>query len=242
MEGWTGTIVMGEACALFVGSGGRTPLHRHLAYKIVIGLDRPIDLIDEAGQVRKGRIHPVRPGELHAVVAEGARVGLYYADAGAFPNSVLPASRAIRSLVNLCKRIDGGDPETLRSLKNVPSLDGSCSADPRVKAIANELRRPPERNSRLGVIASKVGLSHSRFSHLFAATVGGAPARYRRWRRLWIAAERLAQGERIVDAALDAGFSDSAHLTRTFVEMLGITPGLFQASDVILLPERIDRA
>lgn len=236
MEGWTGKIVMGEACALFVGSGGRTPLHRHLAYKIVIGLDHPIEVVDEAGNSRTRRIQPVLPGSLHAVIAEGTRVGLYYADAGAFPNSSLPGSQAIRSLVSLCRRLDAGDEETIRSLKKMPMLDGSCSADSRVTAIVGEMRRPE--SSRLEVIASKVGLSHSRFSHLFTSTVGGAPARYRRWRRLWIAAERLAQGERIVDAALDAGFSDSAHLTRTFVEMLGITPGLFQASEVILLPER----
>lgn len=240
MEGWTGKIVLGDACALFVGSGGRTPLHRHLAYKIVIGLDRPVEVLDEAGGSRKRRIQPVLPGSLHAVIAEGARVGLYYADAGAFPNSSMPGSRAIRSLVGLCKRLDDGDEETVRSLKKVPTLDGSCSADSRVTAVVGEMRRPE--SGRLEVIASKVGLSHSRFTHLFASTVGGAPARYRRWRRLWIAAERLAQGERIVDAALDAGFSDSAHLTRTFVEMLGITPGLFQASEVILLPENIDPA
>jgi AraC-like DNA-binding protein len=240
MEGWTGKIVLGEACALFVGSGGRTPLHRHLAYKIVIGLDRPIEVVDEAGSSRKRRIQPVLPGSLHAVIAEGTRVGLYYADAGAFPKSSLPRPQALRSLVSLCKRLDAGDAETVRSLKRVPTLDGSCSADSRVAVIVGEMRRPE--NSRLDVIASKVGLSHSRFSHLFATTVGGAPARYRRWRRLWIAAERLAQGERIVDAALDAGFSDSAHLTRTFVEMLGITPGMFQASELILLPGGIEPA
>ncbi len=240
MEGWTGKIVMGEACALFVGSGGRTPMHRHLAYKIVIGLDRQIEVVDETGISRKRRIQPVPPGSLHAVIAEGTRVGLYYADAGEFPNSSMPGPRAIRSLVNLCRRLDEGDEEAVRSLKNVPTLDGSCSADSRVATIVGELRRPE--STRLDVIASRVGLSHSRFSHLFASTVGGAPARYRRWRRLWIAAQHLARGERIVDAALDAGFSDAAHLTRTFVEMLGITPGLFQASEVILLPERIDRA
>lgn len=213
-------------------------MHRHLAYKIVIGLDRPIDVVYENGELRNGRVVPVLPGSLHKVLAEGARVGLYYADAGAFPNSSLPGARAIRSLVTLCKRLDAGDEETIRSLKDIPRLDGSCSADSRVKTIVGEMRQPD--NAKLDAIASKVGLSHSRLSHLFTSTVGGAPVRYRRWRRLWIALEHLGKGERIVDAALEAGFSDAAHLTRTFVEMLGITPGLFQASEVILLPSEID--
>lgn len=238
MESWTGKIVLGEACALFVGSGGCTPMHRHLAYKIVIGLDRAIEVVNEDGSRRSGRVLPVLPGSLHQVLAAHTRVGLYYADAGAFPNSSMPASRAIRALVTLCRRLDSGDEAAIRSLKSVPTLDGSCFADSRVTTIVGEMRRPDHKP--LDAIASKVGLSHSRVSHLFTSTVGGAPARYRRWRRLWIAAERLAQGDRIVDAALEAGFSDSAHLTRTFVEMLGITPGLFQASQVILLPERME--
>lgn len=237
MEGWTGKIVLGDACALFVGSGGRTPMHRHLAYKFVIGLDRPVEVVDGDGGRRRGRLLPVLPGSLHQVLADDARVGLYYADAGTFPNSTLPGARTIRALVSLCRRLDSGDEATIRSLKTVPMLDGSCSADSRVTAVVGEMRRPG--NTSLEAIASRVGLSHSRFSHLFTSTVGGAPARYRRWRRLWIAAELLGRGERIVDAALEAGFSDSAHLTRTFVEMLGITPGLFQASEVILLPEQI---
>ncbi len=240
MEPWTGKIVLGEACALFVGSGGRTPMHRHLAYKIVIGLDRLIEIVDGDGGRRSGRVLPVLPGDLHQVLADDARVGLYYADSGVFPNSSLPGSRAIRALVSLCRRLDSGDEATIRSLRTVPMLDGSCFADSRVTAVVGQMRRPE--NTSLEAIASKVGLSHSRFSHLFTSTVGGAPARYRRWRRLWIAAELLGQGERIVDAALEAGFSDSAHLTRTFVEMLGITPGLFQASEVILLPLRIDQS
>ncbi len=238
MEGWTGTIVLGDACALFVGSGGRTPMHRHLAYKIVIGLDRSIEVVNGDGSRRHGRVLPVLPGSLHQVLATGARVGLYYADAGAFPNSSLPASRAILALVRLCRRLDHGEEDAIRSLKSVPTLDGSCFADARVSSIVGHMRRPD--NARLEVIASKVGLSHSRFSHLFSSAVGGAPARYRRWRRLWVAAELLGQGERIVDAALEAGFSDAAHLTRTFVEMLGITPSLFRASEVIVLPARTD--
>lgn len=238
MQEWTGRIVLGDGWALFVGSGGSTPLHRHLAYKIVIGLNRAIDVVDEHGATRNGRVVPILPGQLHRVLAEDTRVGLYYADAGAFPNSSLPGTRAIRALVALCKRLDQGDEQAIRSLRDVPRLDGSCSADSRVATIVGQMRQPND--AKLEAIASKVGLSHSRLSHLFTSTVGGAPARYRRWRRLWIAAELLGRGERIVDAALDAGFSDAAHLTRTFVEMLGITPGLFQASEVIVLPSGIE--
>jgi len=40
----------------------------------------------------------------------------------------------------------------------------------------------------------------------------------------------LKQGLSIVEAALDAGFYDQAHLTREFVRTFGFTPGVFRAA------------
>lgn len=234
MREWTGKIVLADAWALFVGNGGVTPVHEHLAYKIVIGLDGPAQVADSQGRVRSGRILPVPPGSLHQVLAPGARVGLYFADAGAFPNPPPLGLRDLRSLVSLCRRLEQGDPQAIDGMSRIFRSDGSCAVDQRVAAAVRRMSQPDE--AALDRISSGLGLSHSRLSHLFTAAIGGAPVRYRRWRRLRLAAELLGRGERIVDAALGAGFSDAAHLTRTFVEMLGITPGLFQASEVIALP------
>lgn len=40
----------------------------------------------------------------------------------------------------------------------------------------------------------------------------------------------LKGGSSIVEAALDAGFYDQAHLTREFVRTYGFTPGVFRAA------------
>lgn len=234
MQEWQGTIFLGAEWALFVGRGGVTPLHRHLAHKIVMGLDRDVEVRWDDGRCRQGRIVPVRAGSLHRVSAPAARVGLYYADAGAFPNSSLPAPRQLKALLRLCRQLDGGDPQAIAAMHGL-HLDGSCLADDRVVKAVDAMRR--SRDAPLEAVAPRAGVSQRRLRHLFAASVGGAPVRYRRWRRLRVAAQRLGQGERIVDAALEAGFSDAAHLTRTFVEMLGITPGMFQTSQVIILPD-----
>ena len=42
------------------------------------------------------------------------------------------------------------------------------------------------------------------------------------WRRLMRSVERMATGETLTSAALQAGFSDSAHFSRTFLRMFGV--------------------
>jgi AraC-like DNA-binding protein len=48
-------------------------------------------------------------------------------------------------------------------------------------------------------------------------------------RRLDRAKRLIAQGTRLADAALDAGFADQAHFTRHFRNAFGMTPGRWLA-------------
>jgi AraC-like DNA-binding protein len=73
-------------------------------------------------------------------------------------------------------------------------------------------------------LAQAAGVSESHLSRLLAQQLGlGLPA-YVRWLRLRLAAQALARGESLTEAAHAAGFADSAHLTRTFRAMFGLTP------------------
>src|SRR5262249_33439682 len=67
-------------------------------------------------------------------------------------------------------------------------------------------------------------LSPSRFMHAFTESVGVPVRPYILWLRLQRAACDLTEGASATSAAHRAGFSDSAHLTRTFRRMLGATP------------------
>jgi AraC-like DNA-binding protein len=60
--------------------------------------------------------------------------------------------------------------------------------------------------------------------------VGIPPRRYLLWVRLMHAIEAAIGGDNLTTAAHEAGFADSAHLSRTFRRMFGRTPALFSAA------------
>jgi AraC-like DNA-binding protein len=76
----------------------------------------------------------------------------------------------------------------------------------------------------LKTLAGISGLSQSRLMHAFTESVGVPLRPYILWLRLQRAACDLVDGASVTAAAHNAGFSDAAHLTRTFRQMLGMTP------------------
>ncbi|WP_404391794.1 helix-turn-helix domain-containing protein [Pseudoalteromonas phenolica] len=72
-------------------------------------------------------------------------------------------------------------------------------------------------------IAVELNLSESRFLHLFKDTMQIPWRPYLLWRRLICAVQTLQQGKTATEAAYIAGFSDSAHLSRTFKKQFGLS-------------------
>lgn len=97
---------------------------------------------------------------------------------------------------------------------------------PRVKRILKYLRARLGRGSDLSLktLAAVSGLSPSRLMHVFTESVGVPLRQYILWLRLQRGACELINGATAVEASHVAGFSDAAHLTRTFRRMLGTTP------------------
>jgi len=76
----------------------------------------------------------------------------------------------------------------------------------------------------LKTLAGVSGLSQSRFMHVFTKSMGVPLRPYILWLRLQRACCDLMAGSSVTAAGHSAGFSDAAHLTRTFRQMLGMTP------------------
>jgi len=72
-------------------------------------------------------------------------------------------------------------------------------------------------------VAEQLALSESRFLHLFKDELGIAWRPYLLWRRIMCAIYALMNNKTATEAAHIAGFSDSAHLSRTFRNNFGMT-------------------
>jgi AraC-like DNA-binding protein len=75
-----------------------------------------------------------------------------------------------------------------------------------------------------GDLCEVAHLSKSRFMHLFSDQIGIPVRKFILWQRLKKALEHLADGSNITQSAHLSGFTDSAHMNRTFKSMFGITP------------------
>ncbi|GAA5078561.1 helix-turn-helix domain-containing protein [Nocardia iowensis] len=75
-------------------------------------------------------------------------------------------------------------------------------------------------------VARQLGISATRLTHLFTEQVGIPLRRYILWLRLHIAMTRVMAGDDVTTAAAAAGFTDSAHLTRTCRRTFGLPPSM----------------
>jgi AraC-like DNA-binding protein len=72
------------------------------------------------------------------------------------------------------------------------------------------------------------GLTRYELARQFRIVLGTSPYRYLLMRRLAFARERIHQGWSLVETALDVGFADQAHFTRTFRSAFGVTPARYR--------------
>jgi AraC family transcriptional regulator, arabinose operon regulatory protein len=96
--------------------------------------------------------------------------------------------------------------------------------DARIAALVARLATQSPLEYRFADAQRSVNLSPDRLSHLFTSQVGLSIRSFLQWRKIKAAMALLATGISITDVAHEAGFSDSAHLTRTFRASLGLLP------------------
>jgi AraC-like DNA-binding protein len=205
---------------------------------LVVARNAPIHVRGEAGHFGCAYGVMTAPDVAHALDARGAEVMLVFID----PESAAGAriAGAIKGPVSLLSDSDvehlwalAGERAGFECLTTWPPKALAYLAPdartrpihPRVRATLKYLEGlPPGREPALPELASFAGLSTSRFTHAFASSVGVPLRTYLLWRKLQHAVLGIALGEPLAKTALDAGFSDAAHMTRTFRRMFGTTP------------------
>lgn len=210
--------------------------HHHPALQLVLTLSGSLRIRGERRQWKRCVAALVRSNAVHEVDTLGNSVVLAY---------VHPQSELGTALAELLRHdIDAVAPELVSRWRQV--LGSPVSRDNVEQWVSRELLngwRAPEGDARLRralkhvrakiatsnafplrALAQVAGLSPSRFLHVFRQEFGVPVRPYIRWLRLQRAACELIAGASLSQAAHRAGFSDAAHMSRTFRRTLGLAP------------------
>ncbi len=232
-----------DAAAAKAAKPRRTDFHAHHAIQVTLSLGGAFSLSTSDAHMRSDAI-AVAADTPHLFDAEGlvahlfvdpeSRAGLAVArrflggaDMAALPVEILSG---LRERIAAAYRAPARNNTALIGLGRelVSTLGAGVfteTPDPRICRViawaAEQIDAPISLSDALAV----GGLSASRLRHLFVEQTGLPFKTYLLWLRLTRAVECFAAGASLTQVAHQAGFADSAHFSRTFRRMFGITPG-----------------
>lgn len=206
---------------------------------------------------RPGNVIVLHPDEVHDGAA-GDEAGLIYrmiylppemiAATGASPGTlpfvadpVVADVRLRQALGDILADLDGepGDLQMDDVLTRVAAglarqagtarQRASATAETAVRRARDYLESHAMETVRSETLEAVTGLDRYELARQFRRLTGTSPHRFLVMRRLDRAKRLIAQGDRLADAALDAGFADQAHFTRHFRSAFGMTPGRWLA-------------
>jgi AraC family transcriptional regulator len=218
----------------------RNDMHAHHALQLTFALDGEFNL-HFADRVVPGPAAIVAADAEHAFEASGvvalmfiepesragrALTARFLSDA---PGAALPAQPFEDALARMLNafRQSTDNKATLAKIgqaltDRLADVGAAQEPDPRVREMMAWANDNLDRPIGIAEVAQEVKLSTSRASHLFVEHTGLQFRTYLIWLRLQRAVDAYASGASLTEAAHEAGFADSAHLSRNFRRMFGL--------------------
>jgi AraC family transcriptional regulator len=180
--------------------------------------------------------------------------GVFDAGTQAFASSCEPINRRVRQLADTLaievlndqflshERLEFTLQELMLSIVDnllarrqagARNLRGAPIADNRIRKALNLLRANPNKEVNMNALASRVGLSRSRFYDLFQLSTGRSPRAYLDMLCIGSAIAKLTSGRgKIADVSAELGFSAQSNFTRFFQQQVGIPPSEYRRAAV----------
>ncbi|WKN45409.1 AraC family transcriptional regulator [Tunicatimonas pelagia] len=236
-------ILLKDRAGFFVGYLSDNLAHRHYALQCSVSLQEPLTLYGQNGLLLLTSGIAIKPMIEHRLVSRSpmliillnpaSRTGHFFhhhflsSDIDRLPEELtsllqslgqqwftgqLPAeafylayTQLIQSFVQTC-------------------LTASHHTDSRILDALDFLEANADKVVPLAEAASHVFLSPERFRHLFQAETGITFRRLQLWNKLVQVFQTYSPAKSLTELAHEHGFSDSAHLSRTFKETFGLSP------------------
>jgi AraC-like DNA-binding protein len=196
--------------------------HPNAVTCVVRGRRGPLTVVGQ-GQSVTGDIVIIRPGIEHHIICGEGGLSAMYLDGARWQKPGPLAQRLEGRLGELAlagMRLDGDAQRELRA-----RLDhGQDRLRPGMSAVLADLTAEPMARMSQDELAGRLGLERTKALRMFKQSTGTTFRQFKRWTGLQHAARLIVAGALVRTAAMDAGFADTAHLTRTFKQCFGLTP------------------
>jgi AraC family transcriptional regulator len=239
----TASLYLWNGLGVLLFNAAEAESHRHHALQVVIGLSQPFKLHSDIGDYENW-VAIIAPDQPHRFDCREDWEAVCLID----PETILARQLEERYLRDTNIGILGLDcvepfmAELRTYIRQIrparqakaffdavlSSLAGPLlrvdSFDPRIQSVLEMVGKHQIKKLSTSEVAKAIHISESRLIHQFTEQVGISWRSYLLWARLMDAILKSAQGIPLTDAAHEAGFADSAHLSRTFKRMFGMTP------------------
>lgn len=240
----TGRIIFWRGGSLWIGHAAeQTGFHAHHAIQVALGLSGGPVRFRRPGQAWAS--YPaaiIAAHEPHAFEARGELVAHVFAEPESLEGMALRERyregitsldadaflEPVARLAALYGKAASNEEvaSCARALTSRLSSIHSSSAKPLDKRIAHAIDILHGRLAdavTMSEIAEAVHLSPERFRHLFLQETGIRFRPYVLWLRMEVAVALYGAGSNLTEASHAGGFADSAHFSRTFKRMFGVT-------------------
>lgn len=119
----------------------------------------------------------------------------------------------------------------VHELRSVPVLPLylPLPAQPGLRDICEALMAQPDDAATVAMHAQQLGIATRTFHRLFQRETGMRFSHWRQQARLLLALEHLARGDKVIDVALEHGYTSQSAFTAMFRKHFGIAPSRFFA-------------
>lgn len=245
-----GRVCMWHGASLWIGREvGSAHAHEHHGIQISMSLDGPTGKLllrsGENGAWSEYRAAIVSPNRRHEFDGLNGSIAQLFVEPETVQGRSLLKRYALEDITALPLEMiepslnklaalyaDGGDLQALVAISQgiVDTLAGAAPVqpfgNPRIAAAIEFISQRMTSTLTLQQVAAAVHLSPGRLRHLFVQETGTTYRGYVLWLRINRAVVAMMEGRNWTEAAHETGFADSAHLSRTFRRVFGISPAM----------------
>jgi AraC-like DNA-binding protein len=200
----------------------RLAAHPNAALAVLVGRTGPVTVTVEGERVT-GDALIVRPGITHHVAFAARGADVIYLNGLDFPFTAPLAVAATGVLAQLASRAIGRDADASAELR--ARLSSTTSPLPaNMASIVRAIEAEPMMRMTQDELAQRLRMERTQALRRFKAATGMTFRAFKLWSGLQHAARQIEAGALVRTAAMDAGFADTAHLSRSFRALFGLSP------------------